>query len=475
MTIKPRVVRALRDARSRLRDAAIAEHSLATHDGLTATEHLASERGRLETILDDAHVTLASARNVHDLGRVADLVTAHHGAIAVAVKLQSDAAAVTELAAAKLRARRALRSPPLRARREDRAARQRRPQREAPMIRATSYHAEHAAPADRAERPERNDRDAHADRADRDARPTRADAHATNTTDAPAPPATGFRAHLATLVTRAKTTAADAAPPALQPQQQAQPLPVELAAAGGSADAEPLMTPTDTATAAAPTAAPATNPATMQMQQPALTTSALTDTTDPASSMQVEVDQQADSVKSAPALTPLEQAVHDLISQMPRRDHDDHPDATISASEPHVAHTSTPTPVVAPASQQAFQTAGRAPVLAPAPISEPRALPEQSVSSHLHLVLGDDADRVVVTVAVRGENVNVTMRGTDDATTAALARNAGSLDHAMRARGLNLAELNADRDPDRRRNSDQPAREREQPQDSRPFILEEAS
>ena len=350
------------------------------------------------------------------------------------------------------------------------------------MIRAASYYAEHPAASDRPDRAERDaradraDRDAHADRADRDARPARADVSASKATDASAPPATGFRAHLASLVTRAKTTGDAAAPPALQPQPQAQPLPVELAAAGGgSADAEPLTTPTDTATAVAPTAAPATNPASMQMQQPALTTSALTVTTDPASSMQVEVDQQADSVKSAPPLTPLEQAVHDLISQMPHRDHDDHPDAPVSAADPHVAHTAMPTPVVAAPQQQPLQTTGRAPVLAPAPISEPRALPEQTASSHLHLVLGDDADRVVVTVAVRGENVNVTMRGTDDATTAALARNAGSLDHAMRARGLNLAELNAERDPERRRNSDPPAREREQPDDSRPFILEEAS
>jgi flagellar export protein FliJ len=111
MTIKPRVVRALRDARTRLRDAAIAEHTLAAHDGLTASAQLASERGRLESVLDDAHVTLAAARNVHELGRVAELVTAHHGAIAIAAKVEADAAVVTEAAAAKLRERaRALRA-----------------------------------------------------------------------------------------------------------------------------------------------------------------------------------------------------------------------------------------------------------------------------------------------------------------------------------------------------------------------------
>ncbi len=67
--------------------------------------------------------------------------------------------------------------------------------------------------------------------------------------------------------------------------------------------------------------------------------------------------------------------------------------------------------------------------------------------NHVHLVVGDDAQRVVITVAVRGNDVNVAMRATDDHTAAALARNAGSLDDAMRTRGLQLADFTADRDP----------------------------
>jgi hypothetical protein len=69
-------------------------------------------------------------------------------------------------------------------------------------------------------------------------------------------------------------------------------------------------------------------------------------------------------------------------------------------------------------------------------------------TSHVHLVIDDGGGRVVVTVAVRGNDVNVALRGGDDATTASLARNAGSLDHAMRARGLDLSEFTAE--PDRR-------------------------
>ena len=86
-------------------------------------------------------------------------------------------------------------------------------------------------------------------------------------------------------------------------------------------------------------------------------------------------------------------------------------------------------------------------------------------------MIDDGAERVVITVAVRGSEVNVALRGQDDATTAALARNAGSLDHAMRARGLDLASLMTGRDPDSQQRPDRDQRERERNQQT--FSLEE--
>jgi hypothetical protein len=100
------------------------------------------------------------------------------------------------------------------------------------------------------------------------------------------------------------------------------------------------------------------------------------------------------------------------------------------------------------------------------------ALAEQPMpASHLHLVLDDGPERVVVTVAVRGSDVHVALRASDDLVSANLARNAGVLDHAMRARGLVLAELQTDTPPERER------RDREPPPEphrhAEPFELEE--
>jgi flagellar export protein FliJ len=72
VTIRPRAVRALRDARVRLRDVAAASLATATaakdHSHLT----LVREQDRLEDFLDEATGVLASATNVHELSRVAE-------------------------------------------------------------------------------------------------------------------------------------------------------------------------------------------------------------------------------------------------------------------------------------------------------------------------------------------------------------------------------------------------------------------
>jgi flagellar export protein FliJ len=72
MTIRPRAVRALRDARSRLRDIAAASANVANETRETSHLALVRENDKLEEYLDGAAGELASARTVHDLGRVAE-------------------------------------------------------------------------------------------------------------------------------------------------------------------------------------------------------------------------------------------------------------------------------------------------------------------------------------------------------------------------------------------------------------------
>jgi flagellar biosynthesis chaperone FliJ len=105
MTINPRAVRALRDARSRMRDAAAAEHTIAQSDREAAAERLANEHDSLAATLDDASAQLASARTVHDLGQVAAIVVSHRDAITVASKTHADASTVADQTAGRLRDR----------------------------------------------------------------------------------------------------------------------------------------------------------------------------------------------------------------------------------------------------------------------------------------------------------------------------------------------------------------------------------
>jgi hypothetical protein len=122
--------------------------------------------------------------------------------------------------------------------------------------------------------------------------------------------------------------------------------------------------------------------------------------------------------------TPLEQAVIDMLDK-----HEAMPELVVGKAE---IQRDVPAPRIAQA----------------APIAATRELPEQAApTSHVNLIMDDGERRIVVTVAVRGNDVNVHLRGGDDVA-AGLARNAGSLDEAMRARGLSLAEFTANREPD---------------------------
>jgi len=146
----------------------------------------------------------------------------------------------------------------------------------------------------------------------------------------------------------------------------------------------------------------------------------------------------------------------------PHDEHDDEP-----ADAPVPANTNAP---IATAPAHAEPPPHTTHAAEPPPALREMTAPEMPVAqSHVHLIVGDDADRVVVTVAVRGNDVNVALRAGDEHTAAALARNAGALDHAMRARGLDLSSFSAERDPDRRRH-EQPHRERPEPE--KPFALE---
>jgi len=166
-----------------------------------------------------------------------------------------------------------------------------------------------------------------------------------------------------------------------------------------------------------------------------------------------------------PAMTPLEQAVHDLLSEL--------------ADKKAPAHEATTTPVgatfqLAPATTIAAPEAK--PDVQPTASVAPAPPPAELVSqNHAHLVLDDANGRVVLTVAVRGSEVNVSVRATDDATAASLARNAASLDDAMRGRGLQLAQFDAQRDLAREQHAEKPKYERETVKKSNAerFTLEE--
>lgn len=151
-----------------------------------------------------------------------------------------------------------------------------------------------------------------------------------------------------------------------------------------------------------------------------------------------------------PALTPLEQAVHDLLSELADKKS---PADDATTAPAGATFQLAPSTLLAPEATPDVQPTGP---VAPAP--PPTELVSQN---HAHLVLDDANGRVVLTVAVRGSEVNVSVRATDDATAAALARNAASLDDAMRGRGLQLAQLDAQRDHAREQHAEKPKYERE--------------
>jgi flagellar export protein FliJ len=74
VTVPPRTVRALRDARRLLRDAAAAEWNDATTTSQRYAEAASAADDEADETLDRAVDALAQARTVHDLHRVAETV-----------------------------------------------------------------------------------------------------------------------------------------------------------------------------------------------------------------------------------------------------------------------------------------------------------------------------------------------------------------------------------------------------------------
>lgn len=105
MTIKPRVVRALKDARTRLRDVAAAAHSTASAERDRSARALEGEHESLNAALDAATDALAAARTIHELDRVAAVTSADRLSVAEAMQRHADATAATETAAGRLRER----------------------------------------------------------------------------------------------------------------------------------------------------------------------------------------------------------------------------------------------------------------------------------------------------------------------------------------------------------------------------------
>jgi flagellar biosynthesis chaperone FliJ len=103
--LKPRVVRALKDARTRLRDVAAAAHSTTSAARDRSARSLQDHSDSLEAALDNAAGTLAAARTVHELDRVADATGVYRLSVADATERHAVATAASETTANRLRER----------------------------------------------------------------------------------------------------------------------------------------------------------------------------------------------------------------------------------------------------------------------------------------------------------------------------------------------------------------------------------
>jgi flagellar biosynthesis chaperone FliJ len=105
MTIRPKAVRSLRDARERMRDIAAARHAAATHAAERSAARVAEETDTLDDFLDEAPTLLEAATSVEDLMRVGDSTGEFELAVLDAEEAHAKQTAATERSACELRER----------------------------------------------------------------------------------------------------------------------------------------------------------------------------------------------------------------------------------------------------------------------------------------------------------------------------------------------------------------------------------
>lgn len=105
MTIKIRVVRSLKEVRTRLRDVAAAAHSNAAAARDRSAQDLADEHASLESALDEAAETMAAARNVHELDQISENTGVYRLSVAAAAERHQRAVADSQTTADHLRER----------------------------------------------------------------------------------------------------------------------------------------------------------------------------------------------------------------------------------------------------------------------------------------------------------------------------------------------------------------------------------
>jgi hypothetical protein len=174
------------------------------------------------------------------------------------------------------------------------------------------------------------------------------------------------------------------------------------------------------------------------------------------------VEVPAINLAVAPTIEAAVQQVLDQISMTSAKPEDKTSDDSSSSEKPVASATPDAVISVEPQVKLDAPIASKGPVATTA-VRDPAPLPENPNPSHMHLVIADgDGQRMVVTVAVRGNEVNATIRGGDEQTAASIARNAASLDHALRAGGLDLSSFTSERDLDHHAPREQAQREQQE-------------
>lgn len=105
MTIDPKTVKALRNARERLRDVAAANHTTASGHRERAAAAVAAEHATLTAKLDAATMALARATSLADIHAIHDEIAAHRAAIIDAEHAHHRATTDSDATAAQLRER----------------------------------------------------------------------------------------------------------------------------------------------------------------------------------------------------------------------------------------------------------------------------------------------------------------------------------------------------------------------------------